>query len=99
MLTNVKTIVADKPKCCWICATATHLQTKYCIKKKPVARNLSQQKEWLKNVIYKKQFSPEKLFSSKIIFHIYTFKLYSILYKNYSNCPSPNMNVIIILSA
>ena len=68
-------------------------------KKKPVAHNLSQQGEWLQNVIYKKQFSPEKLFFSKLIFHIYTFKLYSILYKNYSNCPSPNMNVIIILSA
>lgn len=61
--------------------------------------NLSRQRDWLGNVIYKKAVFSEKLFFSKIIFHIYTFKLYSILYKNYSNCPSPNMNVIIIVSA
>lgn len=64
MLTNVNTTAADKPKRCWICATATHLQTKYCTKKKKKAgaHNLSQQRESLENVIYKKQFSPEKKF-------------------------------------
>ena len=96
MLTNVKTTVAEKPKCCSTCAAATHLQTKYCIKK--VIHNLSLQRDWLGNVIYEKAVFSEKFFS-KLIFHIYTFKLYSILYKNYSNCPSPNMNVIIIFSA
>lgn len=69
--------------------------------KKKVTHNLSRQRDWLGNVIYKKKkssFLGEAIFS-KVIFHIYAFKLYSILYKNYSNCPSPNMNVIIIVSA
>lgn len=71
MLTNAKTIVADKPKCCGICAIATHLQTKYCIKKKPVAPNLSQQRDWLKNVIYKKQFSLRNFFLKNNISRLY----------------------------